>query len=192
MGNFALQTGPCSSLILCISPWGIPSVFLLSSTLSWRLPSFYFTHRQHLSLLSLVYPLLHPARAPGEPRRRMAPRGAPDPGGGRPGSGRARPQAARLAGATRGRWRLSARPSGRRAQGRSAAARGWPGAGSVGSRDGRWHGSGGARGRHAGGAAAALQAGPKQMSCRWTERVCVGAVWAVPEQEQAARAGARW
>jgi hypothetical protein len=43
MGNFVLQIGPCSSLILRISPWGIPSVFLLSSTLSWRLPSFYFS-----------------------------------------------------------------------------------------------------------------------------------------------------
>jgi hypothetical protein len=103
MENFALQIGPCSSLILRISPWGIPSVFLLSSTLSWRLPSFYFPHRQHLSLLSLslVYPLLHPARAPGEPRRRTVPRGAPAQGGRRPGSGRARPQAARLAVAAR-------------------------------------------------------------------------------------------
>jgi hypothetical protein len=29
MGNFALQTGPCSSLILRISPWGIPFPLLL-------------------------------------------------------------------------------------------------------------------------------------------------------------------
>jgi hypothetical protein len=42
MGNFSLQTSPCSFLKLRISPWEIPSVLLLSSSLSWRLLSFSF------------------------------------------------------------------------------------------------------------------------------------------------------
>jgi hypothetical protein len=42
MGNFALQTSPCNFLKLRISPWEIPSVLLLSSSLSWCFPSFFF------------------------------------------------------------------------------------------------------------------------------------------------------
>jgi hypothetical protein len=36
MGNFVLQIGPCSSLILRISPWGIPILLLFCSTSLFR------------------------------------------------------------------------------------------------------------------------------------------------------------
>jgi hypothetical protein len=55
MRIYALQKGPCSFLKLHISPWEIPSVFLLCSPLSWR--PFSFPHRQ-------LHPHLHPGPLP--------------------------------------------------------------------------------------------------------------------------------
>jgi hypothetical protein len=56
MGNFALQTSPCSFLKLHISPWGIPFIFLLCSLSLSPLSSsgISIPHRQHSPNL---YPL---------------------------------------------------------------------------------------------------------------------------------------
>jgi hypothetical protein len=63
MGNFALQTSPCSFLKLHISPWKIPSILLLSSSLSWSLPSFSFPHRQQFYQILLSPPSLSSKRS---------------------------------------------------------------------------------------------------------------------------------
>jgi hypothetical protein len=56
----------------------------------------------------------------------------------------------------------------------------------------RWRGSGGARRRQAGSVAAALQAGSKQMLCRWTERLQQAAgVRASGRQRRSARGASR-
>jgi hypothetical protein len=62
MGNFALQTGPCSFLKLRISPWGVSFPFLLYFFSPWRLLLF-FLHWQ-LHLLSPLPPFLSSAQAP--------------------------------------------------------------------------------------------------------------------------------
>jgi hypothetical protein len=72
MGNFALQIDPCSSLILCISPWGVPFPFLLCSfslsALSSLAPCLFFPHQHHLHLYPfLFFPFLSSAQA-GERR----------------------------------------------------------------------------------------------------------------------------
>jgi hypothetical protein len=96
MGNFTLQKGPCSFLKLRISPWEIPSILLLSSSLSWCLLSFSFpTGGSSIKIplflpLSLYFPssagitrgssawALHPRASDGSGARERAAR--PDPG----------------------------------------------------------------------------------------------------------------
>jgi hypothetical protein len=120
MGNFVLQIGPCSSLILRISLWGIPSVLLLSSSLSWR-SSFFFHPAAHLFLPAISLPQ-HRQHTGGAGMRGRAERVAAGAGvdaalggarAGRWGGGGAR--AATAAGARRGR--LGAQAGGARAGG---------------------------------------------------------------------------
>jgi hypothetical protein len=116
MGNFTLQTSPCSFLKLRIGPWGIPPVLLLCSPLSWR-SSFFFHPAAHLSLPTSFPLSLLGARGAAQAARALGAQVAwaqGDAGEQRAGRGRGESRRAALAARAAGRSAL--------ARGASAAA----------------------------------------------------------------------
>jgi hypothetical protein len=212
-GNFVLQSGPCSFLYLHIGPWGIPSIFLLPLTylLPWCLLPFFFppAARQLYPIPILLPPsLLQPGKAAwglalgehgpkrrstrGQPERRAAPR-----------RGHATQQARSRA---RGSWQCGVRKPERQRAGAEGPGRHGRSARKQRAQAALAPEKGAAKGgRPREQAAAARQvlggprqaqaqgaAGPKQMSCRRTERLQQAAgVRASGRQRQSARGASR-
>jgi hypothetical protein len=188
MGNFVLQIGPCSSLILRISPWGIPSVLLLSSSLSWR-SSFFFHPAAHLFLPAISLPQHTGGEGVRGRAERVAAGAGVDAAPGGAGAARASPRRQQELGK---RERVQARSAcaGRRL---GAGAGGWrqrlaPGGGVRQPQQARAGGAGGERwGERLAGAGAArakARASPRQSGARARQ------AWA--RAARPARGGSAW